>query len=184
MLVTIILSKGFTGFDRCLLCAIGIHAPQDQNIWLTQTYFLRHGYIASQTLHKLMICKTVQNLWRMFAEQFIERQNWTWAANDGKKSEKMVYLFQYLSAAAHFPILNCYFLRTLVISDYAYLKVSSFCPSSLQRISALEEFSIPSRRKTKPKFSGLFHLGVELQSNRKTFSCKPIYGNGLKLTVV
>lgn len=69
------------------------------------------------------------------------------------------------------------FLRTLVIPDNAYLKVSSFYPSSLQRISALEEFSIPSRKKTKPKFSGFFHLKVELQSSRaqEAFLCKPIF---------
>lgn len=99
-----------------------------------------------------------------------------------KKSEKMVYLFQYLSVAAHFPTLNWYFLRTLVIPDYAYLQVSSFCPSSLPRISALEEFSIPSRRKTKPKFRGLFCLGVELESSRaqEGFLCAPVHCNWLK----
>lgn len=41
------------------------------------------------------------------------------------------------------------FLRSLVIPDHAALKVSSVYHSSLQRIHALEEFSIPSKRKQK-----------------------------------
>lgn len=153
--------------------------PRPKQTAVTQTCFLRRGYIASQTLHKLKMSKTVQNLWRgNVCRAIYWKTKLDVSCKGWKKTEKN-------GVPLSIPLWSCtssyvellVFLRTLVIPDNVYLKVSSFYPSSLQRICALEEFSIPSRKKTKPKFSGLFHLRFELQSSRaqEAFLCKPIY---------